>query len=43
VDGTTSDKLMENIVTSLAEYEGVREVDLMQKLVYFGANGAIVF
>jgi hypothetical protein len=30
VDGTTSDKLMENIVTSFAKYKGVKEVDLTQ-------------
>ncbi len=43
MDGATSDKLMENIVTSLAEYGGVKEADLMQKLVYFGADRTIVF
>jgi hypothetical protein len=43
VDGATSDKLMENIVISLAKYRGVREVDLTQKLVYFGAYETIVF
>jgi hypothetical protein len=43
VDGTTIYKLMENIVTSLVKYGGVREVDLVQKLVCFGGDGAINF
>jgi hypothetical protein len=43
LDGTTFYKLVENIVTSLAEYRGVREADLVQKLMYFGGDGATIF
>ncbi len=43
MEGATFYKLMENIVTSLVEYKGVREVDLVQKLIYFGGDGATIF
>jgi hypothetical protein len=34
---------MENIVTSLIEYKGVKEADLIQKLICFGINKTIIF
>ncbi len=43
VDKATSSKLTKNIISSLVEYGGVSDIDLAQKLTYFGVDGITIF
>jgi hypothetical protein len=43
VDGYIINNLTSLIIQSLVEYGGLSEGDIARKLIYFGANGVIIF
>jgi hypothetical protein len=43
VDGAIFNNLTSFIMKSLMEFGGLSEIDLANKLVYFGANGITIF
>jgi hypothetical protein len=43
VDGAIFNNLTSVIMKSLMEFGGLSEIDLVNKLVYFGANGITIF